>query len=114
MCVPFLHTVVGIGQAIDAAAEAAEARLVGLDFFIVEAGGAIEADTLLWRLDARIGDEVAAHEIVGAAHPQFDAETAHQPAGQPDMIGMEMGDDDPLDRLAAHGPGEQSLLTHRP
>ncbi len=58
---------------------------------------------------AGIGGEIAAHQIIGARHPQLAAETAHQPTGHADMIGMQMGDDHPLDGLARHGPGEELL-----
>lgn len=34
-----------------------------------------------------------AEQVFGARHPQFEVVVARQPAGQADMVGMEMGDD---------------------
>ncbi len=105
--VAFDDAVIGAGQAIDAVTEAAEAGAVALQDVFRKSGRAVEAQRLGRRLLAGVGDEVAAHQEFGARDPEFDAELSHQPAGEPDVVGMHVGDDHALDRAALHRPGEE-------
>ena len=99
----------GIRHTIDAMPEAAETGPVFLDQIFGIARRAIEPYTFGRRLMPGIGHQVAAHQVIGARHPQRDIEAPHQPAGQPDMVGMHVGDDHPFDRAALHRAVEQLL-----
>ncbi len=54
-------------------------------------------------------DEGAGGEILGLAHPQLDAEALGQPAGQAEVIGVVVGDDETPDRTPRQRPGEDLL-----
>lgn len=47
---------------------------------------------------AGIEMQVAAHQIFGLAHVNRNAELLRQPAGKAGMVGMEVGDDDAVER----------------
>ena len=50
-----------------------------------------------------------AHEVLGLAHQQRQAEARAQPAGEPDMVGMVMRDQNARERDVAEWVGEQRL-----
>ena len=50
-----------------------------------------------------------AHEVLGLAHQQRQAKALAQPAGEPDMVGMVMRDQNARERDVAVWVGEQRL-----
>src|SRR5690242_1598976 len=98
----FLDPAIGVRQAIDAFAETAEARAIKFKLLFRKSRRAVEPQAFFRRFLPCVGAEIAAHQIIGARHPEFDIEAAHQPAGEPDMIGVKMRNDHPLDRSSAH------------
>src|SRR5690606_1483013 len=103
-----------------------EAFAVALDPALAEARRAVEIERFLRRVAPRIQHEVAAHQEIRARHAQLDPPFAGEPAGEPDMIGMEMRDDEARYRFAVqtclkylpperlHFIGGNARIHHRP
>jgi len=94
------QTAEDVGHARDILAETAETRRIAVDAALAEAGRAVEIQRFLRRFAAGVEDQRLAHQEIGARHLEFDVPFAREPAGEADMIGMEMGDDEAGDGLA--------------
>ncbi len=111
-----LYAPIGVGELVDGLAEAAEAGLVVLQGVVMPTGGAIEVDGVRGRLAAGVGHQHAALQIFQPGHPQAALELAGDPAGQADVIGMQVRHEQPGDRRAAQrarehlSPGLRGLV----
>ena len=92
--VAIVQAMEALGQTWGAAAVGVAARFQGRRAFFVEAVCAEEGEH---GLDRMTGDAVPhgmAGEEFGMAHPQFQPPFAHEPVGQAEVVGVEMGDDE--------------------
>ena len=93
---------IGLRQRVNMLAEPAKSRAITLQSVLVKTGSAIKANALIGHVFAGIGGHSTAHQIIGTRHMEIGIKAFDQPTGQPDMVGMHMGDNHLMDRLAAH------------
>ena len=74
---------------------------------VAPAGAVIEDDAIVRRLAAGVGGEHAAVQVFQPRHPQPALELLRQPAGHAHVVGVHVGAEMRLSRLAVGGAGEQ-------
>ena len=102
-----LYPLIGLRQRMNMLAETTKTRAIALQRFLTKTGGAVETKPFFGNRFTGITGHGAAHQIIGARHMKISVEMIDQPTGKPDMVGVHMGDDDFMNRPAAHKTGKQ-------
>ena len=100
---------VGIRQRHDTFSKPAELFLVLVELGLVPAGTQIEVQASLWRTAPGVRYQHPARCIFQTSHPQLSAPFVTEPSSRSDMIGVHVGDDNPLERLLLTDPISQQL-----
>jgi len=91
-----------VRQGVDDLAEVAKSSLITLDRFAIPAGSMIEAQRVRGRFASHVRNESAARQVFESGDPELAVESAGQPAGHADVVGVHVGADDTFYRPIRH------------